>query len=284
MMYLFRLLSYIPLRIMHGVGAAAGWVVYFSSSKFRQRWNDNCDQANLSQADRRAAIAHNGRMMFELPRLWLGKPVPYSFSNIEAIEHAYAAGRGIVFLTPHLGCFEITAQAVAEHFSPKYGDLTVMYRPPRQAWLTEIMRHIRERAGLKTVTTTMLGVRTMLRELRQGRAVGLLPDHVPRQGQGVWADFFGKPAYTMTLAAKLVHQTQADMVVVWGERLSAGRGYVIHCLPLTEPLSNDLQTAVEQINRMMEQIILTAPAQYMWSYKRYRQPGEQAIVAQTKNQ
>lgn len=283
MMFLFRLLSYIPLRIMHGVGAAAGWAVYCSSGKFRQRWQKNCDQAKLNPAERRAAIAENGRMMFELPRLWLGKPVSYTFNNIEVVERAYAAGRGIVFLTPHLGCFEITAQAIAERFSPQYGDLTVMYRPPRQTWMIAMMRHIRERAGLKTVTTTMLGVRTMLRELRQGRAVGLLPDHVPRQGQGVWANFFGKPAYTMTLAAKLVHQTQAEMVVVWGERLSAGRGYIIHCIPLPEPLSNDLQTAVEQINRVMEGIILTAPSQYMWSYKRYRQPGEQAIVAQSTN-
>ncbi len=280
MMYFFKLLSYIPLRLMHAIGAGAGWVVYFTSSKFRQRWQSNCDQAQLSQADRKAAIAHNGRMMFELPRIWLGKPVPYTWNNVEVIEQAYEVGRGVIFLTPHLGCFEITAQAIAERFSTQYGDLTVMYRPPRQKWMVEIMRHIRNRAGLKTVTTTMLGVRTMLRELRQGKAVGLLPDHVPRQGQGLWAPFFGKPAYTMTLAAKLAHQTKAEIVVVWGERLSAGSGYVVHCLPLPERLSEDLQTAVEQINQAMEQIILTAPAQYMWSYKRYRQPGAQTI---TKN-
>lgn len=275
-MFLFKLLSYIPLRLMHGIGVAAGWLVYATSGKFRQRWQDNCDQAQLSQAVRHAAIAHNGRMMFELPRIWLGKPVPYTWNNIEVVERAYATGRGIVFLTPHLGCFEVPGPALAKRFGPKFGDLTAMYRPPRQAWLAKIMEHIRNRPGLKMVPTTMLGVRTMLRELRQGRAVGLLPDHVPRQGQGMWADFFGKPAYTMTLAAKLVHQTQAEMVVVWGERLSAGRGCVLHCLALPEPLSSDLQTAVEQINRMMEQIILTAPEQYMWSYKRYRQPGKQA--------
>jgi KDO2-lipid IV(A) lauroyltransferase len=122
------------------------------------------------------------------------------------------------------------------------------------------------------VPTTLSGVRQMVRELRRGQAVGLLPDHVPPEGQGVWAPFFGRPAYTMTLAAKLVHQTGAAVVMVWGERLAAARGYQLHCLPMPEPLSDDLQTAVEQINYAMEQLILTAPEQYMWGYARYRQP------------
>ena len=279
----FRLFSHFPLSLLHALGAVVGWLVYAFSSRFRKRWHENRTQAGLSAARVRAGIAHNGRMMLELPRLWLGKPVPTFWHGVEHIEQAYAARRGIVFLTPHIGCFEITAQMVAERFSSQYGDLTVMYRPAGERWMAELMEYARNRPGLRTVPTTLAGVRQMVRELRRGRAVGLLPDHVPLQGQGVWASFFGRPAYTMTLAAKLVQQTGAAVVTVWGERLPAARGYRLHCIPMREPLSDDLQTAVEQINHAMEELILSAPEQYMWGYARYRTPRAQpeALPAST---
>ena len=155
-----------------------------------------------------------------------------------------------------------------------------MYRPPNQRWMTEMMTYVRNRPGLRAVPTNLTGVRQMVRELRQGRAVGILPDHVPPEGQGLWAPFFGRPAYTMTLAAKLVHQTGAVVVFVWGERLPAARGYRMHCVPMQEPLSADLQTAVTQINQAMETLILSAPEQYMWSYARYRHPRPQPTVSE----
>ena len=279
MIGIFRFLSHFPLRVLHVLGAVIGWLVYGLSARFRKRWNENRAQAGLSASQVRGGIAHNGRMMLELPRLWLGKPVPAFWQGIEHVEQAYAQQRGVVFLTPHLGCFEITAQMIAKSFHEQHGDLTVMYRPPNQRWMTEMMTYVRNRPGLRAVPTNLTGVRQMVRELRQGRAVGILPDHVPPEGQGLWAPFFGRPAYTMTLAAKLVHQTGAAVVFVWGERLPAARGYRMHCVPMQEPLSADLQTAVTQINQAMETLILSAPDQYMWSYARYRNPQPQPIIA-----
>ena len=279
MIGIFRFLSHFPLRVLHALGAVMGWLVYGLSARFRKRWNENRAQAGLSASQVRGGIAHNGRMMLELPRLWLGKPVPTFWQGLEHVEQAYAQQRGVVFLTPHLGCFEITAQMIAKSFHEQHGDLTVMYRPPNQRWMTEMMTYVRNRPGLRAVPTNLTGVRQMVRELRQGRAVGILPDHVPPEGQGLWAPFFGRPAYTMTLAAKLVHQTGAVVVFVWGERLPAARGYRMHCVPMQEPLSADLQTAVTQINQAMEALILSAPEQYMWSYARYRNPRPQPIIA-----
>ena len=66
--------------------------------------------------------------------------------------------------------------------------------------------------------------------------MGLLPDQVPPEGMGVWAPFFGQPAYTMTLAARLVQQTGAAVAVLVTERLPRGAGYVVRALPLAEPL------------------------------------------------
>lgn len=276
---LFRFFARFPLWLLHGMGAAVGWLVYGLSSRYRQRWHENRQQAGLSKAQVRGAIAHGGRMIFELPRIWMGDPVPYVWEGEEHVDRAYAAGKGVVLLTPHMGCFEITAQAVAERFSARYGDLTVLYRPARQPWLAEMMKHVRNRPGLKTAPTTLAGVRQMIKALRKGQAVGLLPDHVPPEGQGLWAPFFGRPAYTMTLAAKLVQQTGAEVIVIWGERLPLGRGFVLHCSPLSVPLSAELEPAVAQINREMEQVILADPNQYMWSYARYRQPRPQPEAA-----
>jgi KDO2-lipid IV(A) lauroyltransferase len=112
----------------------------------------------------------------------------------------------------------------------------------------------------------------MIKALRAGRAVGLLPDQVPPQGMGQWAPFFGKPAYTMTLAARLATQTGARLVLVWGERLSWGRGYQMHVSLMQDGLATDLEKSVMQINQAMEALILSCPQQYLWGYARYKEP------------
>jgi KDO2-lipid IV(A) lauroyltransferase len=122
------------------------------------------------------------------------------------------------------------------------------------------------------VPTNLAGVRQMIRALRQGQAVGLLPDQVPPEGLGQWAPFFGRPAYTMTLAARLVQQTGATVLLAWGERLSFGRGYRLHFRELGHALSPDLDLAVIQINQAMTRLILECPQQYLWGYARYKQP------------
>jgi KDO2-lipid IV(A) lauroyltransferase len=188
------------------------------------------------------------------------------------VDAALTQGRGIVFLTPHLGCFEVTAQAYAERYGAKGKPMTVLFRPPRKAWLHEVVMHSRQRPGLATAPTSLAGVKQLIKALKTGQCVGLLPDQVPPEGLGVWAPFFGKPAYTMTLSARLALQTGATVLVAWGERLTWGRGYVVHVLPLQETLSTDMTEAAVQINRAMERLILQKPQQYLWGYARYKTP------------
>ena len=113
----------------------------------------------------------------------------------------------------------------------------------------------------------------MLRALRKGEVVGLLPDQVPPSGLGVWAPFFGRDAYTMTLAAKLITQTGATGLLIWGERLPMGRGYVVRVrpAPVIDPNSTP-EGAATIINQAMQDVILTLPSQYLWGYKRYKHP------------
>lgn len=272
MMHVFRWLARLPLWLLQGLGWWLGWVSFLFSPTYRRRFRENIAQAGYRLTAVSGAIGAAGRMVGELPRLWLGAPTHHEWENDACVDRAYAAGRGVIFLTPHLGCFEVAAQAVAARYAPRCGPLTVLYRPARQAWLAKLMLAARNHPGLVTAPTSLAGVRQMIRALRKGHAVGLLPDQVPPDGMGAWAPFFGRPAYTMTLSARLAQQTGAAVVLAWGERLRWGRGFRLHFRELHTPLSPDLDTAVAQVNREMERLIRECPSQYLWGYARYKQP------------
>lgn len=271
-MHVFRWLARLPLWLLQGLGWWLGWVSFLFSPTYRRRFRENIAQAGYRLTAVSGAIGAAGRMVGELPRLWLGAPTHHEWENDACVDRAYAAGRGVIFLTPHLGCFEVAAQAVAARYAPRCGPLTVLYRPARQAWLAKLMLAARNHPGLVTAPTSLAGVRQMIRALRKGHAVGLLPDQVPPDGMGAWAPFFGRPAYTMTLSARLAQQTGAAVVLAWGERLRWGRGFRLHFRELHTPLSPDLDTAVAQVNREMERLIRECPSQYLWGYARYKQP------------
>lgn len=264
------------------MGAAMGWVVFAVSPVYRKRLVENARRAGYRFGEVRAAVGHAGRMVAELPRLWLGAPLPSRMTGEACVEQAYAAGRGIVFLTPHQGCFELSAQVAARRWSAARGPITVLYRPARQAWLASVMETARNRPGMLAVPTTLSGVRQMIKALRRGEAVGLLPDQVPPDGQGVWSPFFGRDAYTMTLAVRLAQQTGAAVVLARCERLPWGRGFVTHFEPLPVPLDERLESAVLQINQAMEHLIRQCPQQYLWGYARYKQPRAESAAGVTE--
>jgi len=275
---IFRFFSLLPLWLLHVLGAAMGWLVFLASPTYRRRFTANAALAGYRFDAVRAAVGHAGRMVAELPRLWLGAPLPCRLVGEACVQEAYAAGRGIVFLTPHLGCFELSVQAAARRWSAQHGPITVLYRPARQPWLAKVMETARNRPGMQAVPTTLAGVRQMIKALRRGEAVGLLPDQVPPEGQGVWAPVFGRDAYTMTLAARLAQQTGAAVLLARCERQSWGRGFVLYFEPLAAPLCNDLEAAVLQINQGMERVIRQCPQQYLWGYGRYKQPRSDAAT------
>ncbi|RQO83864.1 lysophospholipid acyltransferase family protein [Acidovorax sp. FJL06] len=277
----FRFFSVFPLWLLHVMGAAMGWVAFCASPTYRRRFLAHSALAGYPFGAVRAAVAHAGRMVAELPRLWLGAPLPCRIEGEACVEEAYAAGRGVLYLTPHQGCFELSAQAAARRWSAERGPITVLYRPARQAWLAKVMETARNRPGMLAVPTTLAGVRQMIKALRRGEAVGLLPDQVPPAGQGQWAPFFGRDAYTMTLAVRLAQQTGAAVVLVRCERLSWGRGYVTHFEPLAQPLSDQMDRALLQVNQAMEHLIRQCPEQYLWGYGRYKQPRGDAAPAES---
>ena len=266
----FQLLSHLPLRVLHLAGAALGWLVYLVSPSHRRRLRRNLSRAGYTGL-RTAAIAASGKSILELAFVWCAPPQRVlATAQVDAWPIAQAAldsGRGVIFLTPHLGCFEIIAQAIAARVP-----LTALYRPPRQAALKPLMEGARSRPNLLLAPANLGGVRTLLKALKGGGAIGLLPDQVPQNGEGVWADFFGTPAYTMTLPAKLQQMTGATIILSYAERLPQGRGFLVRFVPCAPLTGATPQQQARMLNQAMEQLIAQCPSQYFWSYNRFKTP------------
>ena len=267
---IFRFLSIFPLSFLHALGAALGWVVYLSSPSYRRRMRANMTQAGYAQ-HLSAAVAEAGKSIVELPFIWCADPKRVSRhatdENWAIVQTELDAGRGIVFLTPHLGCFEIVAQEIALRT-----ELMVMYRPPKKEALKPLIEGARARDNLLLAPATMSGVRMLAKFLKKGKPIGLLPDQVPQEGEGVWAKFFGRDAYTMTLPAKLAQLGDATIIVTYAERLPGGKGYVIRFVPFDGTLDGDAAQQAQAINSAMERLIARNPSQYYWSYNRYKVP------------
>ncbi|MBI4754028.1 MAG: lysophospholipid acyltransferase family protein [Betaproteobacteria bacterium] len=273
-MALARATARAPLCLIHAAGALLGWVAWLASPGYRRVLRTNLERAfpGAPAALRRSAVAHAGRMMAELPRMWLrpqaeSAALVTAVSGWELVDDARRRGRAPLFLTPHLGCFEVTPKYYAMH-----GPITVMFRPPRQPWLRPLMEAGRHSATLTSVPADVGGVRRMVRALRGGEAVGLLPDQVPGAGEGQWAPYFGRPAYTMTLAARLAQMDNVELLLAWAERLPRGAGYHLHLKTPSAPLPADLPQAVAALNRELEALVRACPAQYLWGYNRYKAP------------
>lgn len=268
-----RLLARLPLSCAHALGAAAGWLIYALSPTYRRHLRQNLATAGYHDAAlRRAAVAQAGRMLLELPRVWLrprseAGELVVSVSGWQLVEAAWARGEGIIFLTPHLGCFEITARYYAL-FAP----ITVLYRPPKQAWLRPVIEAGRGGDNLHLAPADIGGVRSLMRALKRREAIGMLPDQVPGQGEGAWTDFFGRPAYTMTLAARLTQGGAARILFAYAERLDGGLGYHLRLLEADGEIAGSVAERAAAINRGIEAVIRRCPEQYLWGYNRYKVP------------
>ncbi len=282
MSLLFRFLACLPLDWLHALGALLGRLVYRLSATYRRHLQQNLALAYPADTatDLIPAIAREaGKGVLELPKVWL-RPLEevaarvVQVSGWDLVESAWAEGEGIIFLTPHLGCFEITAQYYARQsaLARPEAPITVLFRPPKLAWLGRIIAAGRARGEhLKLAPADLSGVRALIRALKRKEAVGLLPDQAPGAGEGKWLPFFGRPAYTMTLAARL-SEAGGRVIFAYGERLPQGRGYHLHLQAPSQPLTGDTEARAAQINRELETLIRQCPTQYLWGYNRYKRP------------
>ena len=268
---MMQLLARLPLRAAHALGGALGLAIRALSPTWRRRLRANLAQAGYTDARLyRAAAAEAGRMIAEAPKLWLAPRAELlalvrRVDGLEAVHAARAAGRGIVYLTPHFGCFEVTPHVVAE-FAP----ITILYRPAHREGLRRLMEAGRARRNVTLAAANLGGVRMLLAALKRREQIGILPDQVPAEGEGEWADFFGRPAYTMTLAGKLAARADVAAFLVLCRRLPKGEGFHMRVLPLAPALPGE--SPARRVNRALEDAIRACPEQYLWGYNRYKRP------------
>ena len=273
---LIGLAANLPLALLHAVGTVLGWAIYGMSPNYRRQLLANMAQAGLGDVRfRREAIAAAGRMIAELPALWFRphEAVVALVREVQGVEAAYAAhdrGDAILFLTPHMGCFEIAAQYLALQARARNLLVTVLYRSSKLGWLEPLMREGRSRANVRLASADVSGVRELFAALRRKEPVGMLPDQVPGEGEGEWADFFGRPAYTMTLAARLAERKGTACFLAYARRLPRGAGYRIVLRPFPEIRPGE--SATRHLNRALEDLVRECPGQYLWSYNRYKTP------------
>jgi len=186
--------------------------------------------------------------------------------NWDLVETAISEGHGLVMLTPHLGGFEIIPRVLAQHFPA-----TILYRPSRQDWLNRIVEEGRAYPNMHFVPTNLNGVRQMTRALSKGEAIGILPDQVPSGGDGVWVPFFGRPAYTTPLPARLANRNKTPVIMFTAKRKNLGQGWLMQATRLA-PFSEDATLAAAEMNQAIERAILKAPEQFIWAYNRYKHP------------
>ena len=279
---LLRPLASLSLAANHAVGAFLGRLVFLLSTRYRKRLLENLGGSGLAatKEDLRRMARENaaeiGKGATEL--VWaLFRPTNQVAAKVvrrvgwEAVERLREGNRPIVFVIPHLGGYDVAGRYLWTQVP-----ILAMYRPHKLFWLDQLMREGRNRGaapdGTNTAPATMAGVRMILKHLRRGGCSVVLPDQVPGEGDGEWVDFFGRPAYTMTLVGRLQEASGAALVFCFAERLAGGEGFVLHCDALAQPLPADRREAARIVNAQVEKLVRIAPLQYLWGYNRYKQP------------
>ena len=284
----FKLLARLPLAVLHRLGSMLGWLSYQLSRSYARRLRENLQgalrftnqQAQYPQV-LKANISEVGKSLLEMPWVWL-RPLTEVVASVQDcqgwqhVEAARALGKGVIVLTPHFGCFELIGLYVAARLP-----MICLYRRPRYPVLDTLMHQGRERGQMKLAPADLGGVRQLLKALKRGEIIGVLPDQVPSNGEGEWVNFFGRPAYTMTLIARLIESSKAAVVMCHVERMPQGKGYIMRFEPLI--FTPDLPV-VPQMNNALETVISTCPTQYLWSYNRYKVPHGVTPPAHSKEQ
>ncbi len=264
---IFKPLSILPLPVLHFLGSLLGRMLFLFARKAKSRTIANITQSQLFSNPIDASVKQSfiaiGEAILETPYIWNSnnQKILQLMQHVEGWSHVETAinnNKGIIFLTPHMGCFEITSLYYALHHP-----ITVLYRPPKKKWLAPLVSG-RKRHNINLAEANANGVRKLLKALKNGEAIGILPDQIPAAGEGVWADFFNKPAYTMTLASKLAEKTGATIIMAFGERLAKGQGYALHLTSVNSIATPTL------LNKAIETQIAQKPSQYYWNYNRYK--------------
>lgn len=281
--FLLRLAGQLPLRLAHALGAWAGGLLWRLPNKHRRLtlWHLQHCLPELDAATRqrvaRESLVQMMQAVLEAPLLWFGPERRLrgwlqdeaASAQLRALQ---AQNRGVILLCPHIGAWEL-----AGLFCSAQGAMSTLYKPQKGPF-DALIRRGRERLGAALVPTSASGVKSLLAALKRREMIGILPDHDPPPGSGVFAPLFGMTAHTTELVSKLAARSGAPVWFCIAERLDAARGFRFHLLPAPADIA-DPQQGVAALNRGVEAVVRRWPQQYWWAYRRYRRrpPGAPSV-------
>lgn len=281
---LAALVGRLPWSWLRAGGAAIGWLwrrlgarearVAMRNIEMTQPRLDVIAQRTLQ----RRVLRTTGLQALETLRFWTRPHADNlaligSSEGVALFDAALAAGRGLIVAAPHHGNWELLNQWLASRTA-----LAILYRPPESAIGEAFLRRVRADEGgrVTQIRAEAAGIRQLLKRLRDGGVVGILPDQQPKAGDGVYAPFFGKQALTMTLLGRLAARSGAVVLFGTCERIGDGPGFVLRIESAPDGIADgDGAVAAAALNAAVERIARRAPWQYQWTYKRYtlRPPG-----------
>lgn len=277
------LVSLLPLPVARASGACVGQIVWWLKSRGAGTAVTNLSICfpQLTEAEIKALAAksmrHWGMTLMEIPVVWRKGVGSLGWitetRGLDRLQQALDAGKGAMIVSPHLGNWELVG-----YWAGTQGAITTLYQPPRRFNLDDLLRHVRSKTGATLVPTNARGISSLIKALKRGELIGVLPDMEPETQGGVFAPFFGVQALTMTLIHNLVKRTGAAVFVGFARRVPGG-----FTMEFVEPdpgiAAEDPETSVAALNRAIEILVESAPEQYQWEYKRFkrRPPGEQRI-------
>lgn len=276
---IFKILGFLPLSWLQSLGTGLGLLGSVLPGKYRKRAFNNLRLAypDATPAMDRSAMIELLQMFVELPYLWASRNSGKLQKIVKCdqwllIDDALDLGRGVILISPHIGAFEMLGP-----FYTQRHKAAVIFKEPRMRWLKTLIEWIRLSPDLKLVPANQAGVKGLVRTLIKGQTIGFLPDQVPASGDGVYAPFFGKDAYTVTLVQRMQTIRNSPIFTVGLERLPKGKGYYFHIVPMKGLLSDEPELAAGQMNAELENMIRKMPMQYLWGYNRYKTPRQQPV-------
>lgn len=190
--------------------------------------------------------------------------------GLELLQQAYASGKGTVVLAPHLGNWEVFGVYLN---NCGCGISTQLYQAPKNKHLGKLIYNARSRSGAKLVATDNKGVALLLKSLKNGEIVGILPDQVPPESGGEYAPLFGKEVLTMSLVSRLIQKTGANAVLGFAARITTDKktGWKIIFRKVDAKIyAEHILDSVTAMNRSIENAVNEYPEQYQWEYKRFK--------------
>ena len=275
-----RLLGALPSGFLDRAGQTIGLAADMLSLRVARTTDRNlalCQTELPTRARRRLArrsLAADGRLVLDVARTWGSSDALAAGAMLDRESRLLwdaPAPQGRLLLVPHLGNWEWLSLWL-QHQLVKDGGLTALYEPLANPVLDAWVGEHRRVSGAHLLPTDRSGLRAFVRRLAAGGTVALLPDQVPPSGARVLAPFYGRPAWTMTLANRLVRKFKPDVLVAAAliDRSTVPR-YRITFQPAPADLaSHDPTVAARALNSAVEGAIAQAPEQYQWGYKRFR--------------